>query len=62
MNIKLKEKTRARIEDLNKKAEQIKAIINDMLLTVLEHEEIETDKFNISYENGVITLKEKEEK
>ena len=57
--IKLKDKTKARIDDLNQKAEQIKAIVNDMLLTVLEHEEIEIDKFDVSYADGIITLKEK---
>jgi hypothetical protein len=57
--IKLKDKTKARINDLNQKAEQIKAIVNDMLLTVLEHEEIEINDFDIKYENGVIILNDK---
>jgi len=57
--IKLKDKTKTRIDDLNKKAEQIKAIVNDMLLTILEHEEIEINDFDINYENGVIILNDK---
>ena len=57
--IKLKEKTITRIDNIDSNIKTLNGQIENILLTILEDNDIDYNKFDVNYENGVIKLTEK---
>ena len=57
--IKLKEATIKRLEIIEQKINILNDSKSNLFLTILEHENIDLDKFEVQYDNGILKLKEK---